>query len=79
MTTKRAVVIGATGNIGKAVCTALSDAGYVLDPACLDANHPDATKADSYSKLPKKIDVAVYLAGVNRVAKAEEADGTGLG
>jgi 3-oxoacyl-[acyl-carrier protein] reductase len=72
MTTKRAVVIGATANIGKAVCKALSDAGYLLDPAWLDANHPDATKAESYSKLPKKIDVAVYLAGVNRVVKAEE-------
>lgn len=72
MTTKTAVVIGATGNIGNAVCKALSDAGYALDPVWLDANHPDATKTESYSMLPKKIDVAVYLAGVNRVAKAEE-------
>jgi 3-oxoacyl-[acyl-carrier protein] reductase len=72
MTTKTAVVVGATGNIGKAVCKALSDTGYALDPVWTDANHPDATKAESYSKLPKKIDIAVYLAGVNRVAKAEE-------
>lgn len=72
MTTKTAVVVGATGNIGKAVCKALSEAGYALDPVWTDSNHPDATKAESYSKLPKKIDTAVYLAGVNRVAKAEE-------
>lgn len=75
-TQKTAVVIGATGNIGGAVVRALEDEGYYVDPTWKSADRPDCTKASSYKSLPPKIDVAIYLAGINRVGKAEElADG----
>lgn len=77
MTGKIAVVVGGTGLIGKAVCAALTEAGYTLDPVWLQADHPDATRAESYSSLPGKIDAAIYLAGINKVGKMEslsEAD-----
>lgn len=69
---KTAVVIGATGNIGGAVTRALENAGYYVDPTWKGADRPDCTKASSYQSLPPKIDVAIYLAGINRVGKAEE-------
>jgi NAD(P)-dependent dehydrogenase (short-subunit alcohol dehydrogenase family) len=74
---KTAVVIGATGNLGSAVCEALSAAGYWIDPTWTRPDHPDVTQPTAYDNLPEKIDVAIYLAGVNRVAAAEslsEAD-----
>ena len=69
---KTAVVIGATGNLGRAVCELLLNNGYILDSVWMKANHPDATKSESYSSLPKKIDLAVYLAGVNLIKNTEK-------
>lgn len=71
---KNAVVIGATGNLGKAICAELIKAGFNLDKTWMSENHPDATKWESYKKLPKKIHFAVYLAGLNLVKKAEELE-----
>ena len=68
---KTAVVIGATGNLGRAVCKILSKNGYEIDPIWLGADHPDATRAESYGSLPKKIDLAVYLAGINLIKNTE--------
>lgn len=68
---KNAVVIGATGNLGTAVCGALKEAGYVLDPVWLTPDHPDATKEESYKDLPPQIHLAVYLAGINDFAEPE--------
>jgi len=68
---KTAVVIGASGNIGRAVCEALSQAGFALDPTWLGPDRPDATLAASYAKLPSTIDFAIYLAGINKVGPAE--------
>ena len=62
---KTAVVIGATGNLGKAVCDALADEGYELDPVWLSRDHPDASKANAYDNLPPKIHLAIYVAGIN--------------
>lgn len=67
MEKKQAVVIGATGNLGKAVCAALEKAGFEVDSAWRADEHPDATKAESYANLPTKIHFAAYLAGVNAV------------
>lgn len=64
---KQAVIIGATGNLGRAVCDALTREGYAVDPLWQDEQHPDATKASSYDSLPDTIHVAAYLAGVNAV------------
>lgn len=64
---KHAVVVGATGNLGKAVCAALEHAGFTIDPVWRAVDHPDATFAASYESLPEVINLAVYLAGVNVV------------
>jgi len=69
---KVAVVIGATGNLGSAICKALGEEGYYLDPVWLKNNHPDATLAKSYLNLPPKIHLAVYLAGINIIEKTEK-------
>ncbi|MEK7208943.1 MAG: SDR family oxidoreductase [Patescibacteria group bacterium] len=69
---KTAVVVGATGNLGKALVKQLRKAGYEIDPTWLGNNHPDSTKEDSYQSLPKRIDLAIYLAGVTHSHKTEE-------
>jgi NAD(P)-dependent dehydrogenase (short-subunit alcohol dehydrogenase family) len=51
---KTAVVIGATGNLGNEVCKALTEKGYSIDPVWNSPKHPDATKSESFSSLPKK-------------------------
>jgi len=62
---KTAVIIGATGNLGRATCKTLKKAGFEIDPVWQSKDHPDATDPESYKNLPKKIDFAAYLAGVN--------------
>lgn len=71
MSKKTAVVIGATGNLGQAICESLKMAGFEIDEQWLSKDHPDSTKAASYSTLPPKIDTAIYVAGVNAVCEAE--------
>lgn len=69
---KVAVVIGATGNIGKAVVQALSQEGYDIDPVWLGDDRPDVRNPSSYEHLPPKIDLAVYLAGITHNDATEE-------
>ncbi len=69
---KIAVVIGATGNLGKAIVEALKKAGYKIDKTWTGADRPDASIASSYSKLPRRIDMAVYAAGINLVKPIQE-------
>ncbi|OGG64986.1 hypothetical protein A3C94_01690 [Candidatus Kaiserbacteria bacterium RIFCSPHIGHO2_02_FULL_55_17] len=69
---KTAVVVGATGNLGSAIVSALQKAGYEVDPTWTGANHPDATLASSYKNLPSRIDLAVYAAGDNVVKPIQE-------
>lgn len=71
-TKKVAVVVGATGNIGKALVQLLSQEGYDIDPVWLGADHPDVRNPSSYAHLPPKIDLAVYLAGITHNDAAEE-------
>jgi NAD(P)-dependent dehydrogenase (short-subunit alcohol dehydrogenase family) len=74
---KTAVIVGATGNLGKATCDALEAVGYEIDPVWRSAERPDAALASSYESLPKKIHFAAYLAGVNVVEDTQnlsEAD-----
>lgn len=68
---KTAVIVGATGNLGKATCAALEAAGYHIDPVWRGPDRPDAALASSYESLPKKIHFAAYLAGVNVVADTQ--------
>ncbi len=69
---KRAVVVGATGNLGSAIVAALGKAGYEVDKTWTGADHPDATLASSYQNLPSRIDLAVYAAGDNVVKPVQE-------
>ena len=69
---KTAVVISATGNLGRAVVKVLKENGYDFDPVWLKEDHPDATLAESYKNLPEKIDLAIYLPGLNVVKSTEE-------
>ena len=69
---KTAVIIGANGNLGTALCELLEKNHYEIDPTWRGENRPDATKWESYKNLPLKIDLAVYLAGVNLVKNVED-------
>ncbi len=71
-TKKTAVVIGATGNLGAAIVEALRKAGYDIDETWTGKDHPDAALPSSYKNLPKKIDVAVYAAGINLVKPVQD-------
>lgn len=71
-TKKTAVIIGATGNLGSAIVVALERAGYEIDRMWTSADHPDATLASSYENLPSRIDMAVYVAGINLVKPIHE-------
>ena len=73
-TKKVAVVIGATGNLGTAIVTALKSAGYKIDKTWTSANHPDARLASSYKNLPSYIDLAIYVAGINLVKPVHEIE-----
>src|SRR3989344_4525049 len=68
---KFAVVVGATGNLGRALVKKLRAAGYTIDPIWLEDHHPDATKEESYQKLPPLIHLAVYLAGITHSDNTE--------
>lgn len=65
MSKKVAVVVGAGGNLGTAVCSFLSEIGYEIDSTFVGANRPDVRSPDAFSKLPSRIDAAIYLAGIN--------------
>jgi NAD(P)-dependent dehydrogenase (short-subunit alcohol dehydrogenase family) len=71
-TKKKAVVIGATGNLGSAIVVALEKAGYEIDHVWTRVDHPDAMRAESYANLPPRIDLAVYAAGINLVKPVHE-------
>src|ERR1700687_5879534 len=69
---KTAVIVGATGNLGRAVSRALESAGWHIDPVWTSENRPDASRAESYTNLPKRIDFAAYLPGVNVVEDTKD-------
>src|SRR3989344_2957136 len=71
---KTAVVIGGNGNLGTVLCRMLKDNGYHVDPVWLKEDHPDASKASSYKSLPEKIDLAVYLPGLNAIQNTEKLE-----
>ncbi len=71
-TKKTAVVIGATGNVGRATVAALKKAGYAIDQTWTKHDRPDATRAESYNNLPKRIDLAVYTPGTSVIKPMHE-------
>lgn len=68
---KTAVVIGATGNLGSVICDTLTNDGYYIDPTWLSSDHPDASESSAYNNLPPKIDLAIYVAGINVIKETE--------
>jgi NAD(P)-dependent dehydrogenase (short-subunit alcohol dehydrogenase family) len=69
---KTAVVIGATGLLGAAICEELKSRGYELDNHWLSTSRPDVRDPNAFAALPRRIDLAVYLAGINIVQPADE-------
>ncbi len=69
---RTAVVVGATGNLGSSVCSALRSRGFRIHETWLRRDHPDVRDSRAFEDLPDRIDAAIYIAGINRVAKAED-------
>lgn len=68
---KKAVVVGATGNIGRALQDSLADE-YELDQMWLGEKRPRISSPDAFHELPKTVHLAIYAAGVNKVQTLEE-------
>lgn len=68
---KKAVIVGATGNIGLALQKELKSLGYEIDKVWASKNHPDVTDRKAFNNLPGSIDLAVYLAGLNAVGPTQ--------
>lgn len=62
-----AVVIGATGNLGAALVASLGKSGYQLDERWLSSERPDVRSREAFRDLPPRVDLAVYLPGINVV------------
>ncbi len=69
---RTAVVVGATGNLGRSVCSALRSRGFRIHETWLRHDHPDVRDPSAFDDLPDRIHAAIYVAGINRVAKAED-------
>jgi uncharacterized protein YbjT (DUF2867 family) len=67
---KTAVIIGGTGLLGSAICKELAQRGYHLDEKWLSDSRPDVRDPDAFKHMPAKIDLALYLAGINVVEPA---------
>ena len=68
---KTAVVVGATGNIGRALQDSLANE-YELDQMWLGEKRPRISSPDAFHELPKTVHLAIYAAGVNKVQTLEE-------
>jgi NAD(P)-dependent dehydrogenase (short-subunit alcohol dehydrogenase family) len=66
---RKAVVIGATGNIGFTVCDTLIANDYQITQLC-----GDAREELTFNKLPSKIDLALYLPGKNVISSIEDLE-----
>ena len=64
---KIAVVIGGNGKLGKAIVSKLQRENYLVDEKWISSDRPDCTLESSYDDLPKRIDLAVYLPGLNTI------------
>ena len=68
---KSAVVVGATGNIGKALQQSLNGE-YLLDPLWLGDSRPRVGDEKAFNQLPLSVDVGIYAAGINVVKPLEQ-------
>ena len=68
---KTDVVVGDTGNIGKALQDSLANE-YELDQMWLGERRPRISNPNAFHELPKTVHLAIYAAGVNKVQTLEE-------
>ena len=68
---KSAVVVGATGNIGKALQQSLNG-DYLLDPLWLGDSRPRVGDENAFNQLPLSVDVGIYAAGINVVKPLDQ-------
>ena len=64
---KQAVVIGATGNLGKAICKELEKNNFTIQEKWMKLNRPNVLDEKAFDELPNEIDAAIYVAGINKV------------
>ena len=64
---KKAVVIGATGNLGREICKELRKLNFDIDKTWTSKKRPDVLSKNAFKKLPNKIHTAIYVAGINKV------------
>ena len=57
---KQAVVIGATGNLGKAICKELAKNNFIIQEKWMKSNRPNILDNKAFDQLPKKIDAAMH-------------------
>ena len=69
---KKAVVIGATGNLGREICKELKKLNFDIDQTWTSKKRPDVLSKNAFKKLPKKIHTAIYVAGINKVCPFTE-------
>lgn len=68
---KTAVLVGATGNIGKALQDSLAHE-FELDQTWLGQKRPRISNPDAFNELPKTVHLAIYAAGINKVQTLKE-------
>lgn len=69
---KKALVTGANSGLGALIAEELARAGYLVIP--FDAAWGDDVRCPDLNKLPRKLDVLVNCAGVNRIAWLKDVD-----
>ena len=69
---KKAVVIGATGNLGREICKELKKLNFDIDKNWTSKKRPNVLSKNAFKKLPKKIHSAIYVAGVNKICPFEK-------
>jgi NAD(P)-dependent dehydrogenase (short-subunit alcohol dehydrogenase family) len=68
---KSGVVVGATGNIGKALQKSLM-ASYILDPLWLGDSRPRVQNENAFDLIPNQTNLGIYAAGINVVKPLED-------
>lgn len=62
-----AVVVGARGNIGSSLVSRLVESGIEVDSRWTANDRPDVRDRTAFNSFPSRVDLAVYVAGVNVV------------
>ena len=69
---KSALVVGATGTIGSALCRRLALDGFSIAPEWISKSRPDLSSEEAFASIPDDLDVAIFAAGVNAICPVDE-------